>query len=365
VIEAASIVDQDLTTDASVAFADVYVPDGGTFGIVGNELLTVNAAGTFAFSGIAGITVEDADYIGNSAASARLGFDSSGAIDYAYFLGCNIGIGTAGPGNSHLYVTDATLTSTATFYGVRGRHIKTGGAGAVTDDYYGAHFYMALNQATTIDNMFGLWSEAILVQGTLDVIEGVYAIATVTAGTVNVNVRGADVNVNLDGGTITGSVYGQFTYVDVEAAVTSIGGGIYGNFIQVDADENPTGSVYMLFLNELTGIDFGVYQDGTAVNYFGGNVGVGIAAPDSRLHVDQSNAGGAIPVLHLDQADEDVVLAKITAIAAAASADRTLVADSDFGTPGALVGWIQIEIQDDGNRVADGDYYIPFYAVPT
>ena len=41
------------------------------------------------------------------------------------------------------------------------------------------------------------------------------------------------------------------------------------------------------------------------------------------------------------------------------------MADSDYGTPGALAGWIQVEIQDDGNRVADGDYYIPFYAVPT
>ena len=47
-------------------------------------------------------------------------------------------------------------------------------------------------------------------------------------------------------------------------------------------------------------------------------------------------------MLYLDQADDDVVLMKIVGIAAAASADRTLVADSDFGTPGALVGWIQI-----------------------
>ncbi|GAF73582.1 unnamed protein product, partial [marine sediment metagenome] len=31
--------------------ANVYVPDGGTFGIVGNELLTFNAAGTVVFSG--------------------------------------------------------------------------------------------------------------------------------------------------------------------------------------------------------------------------------------------------------------------------------------------------------------------------
>lgn len=97
-----------------------------------------------------------------------------------------------------------------------------------------------------------------------------------------------------------------------------------------------------------------------------GNVGIGIISSiAAKLHIDQSSSGGAKPVVLLDQADQDYVLMKIIAYAAAASADRTLVADSDFGTPGALVGWIQIEIQDDGNRIADGDYYIPFYAAPT
>jgi hypothetical protein len=73
------------------------VTDGGQFGIAGNELLTVNAAGTFAFSGISGVTVEDGDWIGNGAATARLTFDSSGATDYAYFSGCYVGIGITVP----------------------------------------------------------------------------------------------------------------------------------------------------------------------------------------------------------------------------------------------------------------------------
>ena len=72
-----------------------------------------------------------------------------------------------------------------------------------------------------------------------------------------------------------------------------------------------------------------------------------------------------MPALTLDQADIDYVLMKVIGTAEAASADRTLVAASDYGTPGALVGWIQIEIDDVGNRITDGDYYIPFYAVPT
>ncbi len=94
-------------------------------------------------------------------------------------------------------------------------------------------------------------------------------------------------------------------------------------------------------------------------------VGVNIISPAASLHVDQTSATGAVPVLALDQADVDVVLMKIIGTAAAASADRTLVADADYGTPGALVGWFQIEIDDVGNRIADGDYYVPIYQVPT
>lgn len=43
------------------------------------------------------VTMANAAWIGNSAATARLGFDSSGATDFAYFMGCNVGIGTTGP----------------------------------------------------------------------------------------------------------------------------------------------------------------------------------------------------------------------------------------------------------------------------
>ena len=43
--------DQSVKIAASPTFADVFVPDGGTFGISGNELLTFNAAGTAVFSG--------------------------------------------------------------------------------------------------------------------------------------------------------------------------------------------------------------------------------------------------------------------------------------------------------------------------
>jgi len=87
---------QGVATGDSVTFADVFVPDGGTFGIAGNELLTVNAAGTFAFSGITGITVQDNDWIGLGAAAGRIEFDNQ-TPDEINFLDCRVGIGTSTP----------------------------------------------------------------------------------------------------------------------------------------------------------------------------------------------------------------------------------------------------------------------------
>lgn len=50
--------------------------------------------------------------------------------------------------------------------------------------------------------------------------------------------------------------------------------------------------------------NYAIYT-GVGVVYFGDRVGVGATVPLAQLHVDQSAAGGMIPVLLLDQADVD------------------------------------------------------------
>lgn len=291
----------------NITAADVFVPDGGTFGIAGNELLTVNAAGTFAFSGIAGVTVEDNDYIGNSDATSRLHFNSAGAIDYAYFLGCNVGIGSSAPGNAHLRVADGGLTSTATFYGIRASHTKTGGAGGAGDDYYGLYASMRLNQATTIDNIHGAYTIGVLMQGTADVVWGYYGHAQVTGGTVNISVRGLQGTADINAGTIVGSVMGAYAIVDIEAAVTSIGGSVYGLYVSVDADTIPTGDVVMVYMVENSNVDFGIYQNGSAINRFGGVV--------------NANAAGIRTITSADNVSSPPTDAEI---------------DAAFGTPAAV-----------------------------
>lgn len=75
---------------------------------------------------------------------------------------------------------------------------------------------------------------------------------------------------------------------------------------------------------------------------------------------------GAKPVLTLTQSDVDEDYFKFIGTSDT-SADRALVDAANFTTPGAIVGWLKCNVQDDqgSSPITDGDYYIPFYAVPT
>ena len=70
-----------VTVNASCTIADWF-----------DQSVKVAATPTFA-----SVIMPNAGYIGNGAATALLGFDSSGATDYAYFSNCYLGIGTPSP----------------------------------------------------------------------------------------------------------------------------------------------------------------------------------------------------------------------------------------------------------------------------
>jgi hypothetical protein len=227
-------------------------------------------AGSIFFAGVAGVIQED---------NANIFYNNTTN---------HLGIGTAVPGNAHLHITDAALTSTSTFYGIRNEHTKTGGAGAAGDDYYGVYSDIGLNQATTIDNMWGFWSRAVLTTGTTDAVLGGSAEAQIDGGTVNVQAYGLQCLMDVNTGTINGPISGVRVRVDIEAGATC-NGDIYGLYAQVDDDDN-TSTSYMIYLDELSNIDFGVYQNGTADNYFGGAVGINETSPDELLHITASGS---------------------------------------------------------------------------
>ena len=97
-----------------------------------------------------------------------------------------------------------------------------------------------------------------------------------------------------------------------------------------------------------------------------GLFGIGTTSPAAQLHVAQASTSGAAPVVTLDQADVDEDYFKFIGTSDT-SADRALVDAANFTTPGAIAGWLKINVQDDqgSSPITDGDYYLPFYAVPT
>ncbi|HUW31972.1 MAG TPA: hypothetical protein VM223_10195, partial [Planctomycetota bacterium] len=79
-----------------------------------------------------------------------------------------------------------------------------------------------------------------------------------------------------------------------------------GIHVFVDADGTVGGDVVMIWLDEGSNIDYGIYQDGTATNHLGGDTSIGgTVAPAGQLHVDQGSATGTQPVAFFDQGDVD------------------------------------------------------------
>jgi hypothetical protein len=93
-----------------------------------------------------------------------------------------------------------------------------------------------------------------------------------------------------------------------------------------------------------------------------GYVGAGNVGPDSQLHVTQAGAAAAVPVLHLEQDDVSEEFIRFTGQAASTVLTQSLVDDGDVTTP-TLVGWFKIDVQDEGDQITDGVYWVPFYSL--
>jgi len=170
--------------------------------------------------------------------------------------GASLGIGITADTQHHLYINDSTADITADYWGIHNLHIKTTGNTTNAVDLVAVLNWIEMADADqTIGNLFG---------------ENVRA--EISAGTIDTDIQGIRNNVACAGGTVNASIYGIRTFVDIDAAMTSVGGNVFGEYIDVDDDQGVGGTVYMVYLNEHTGIDYGIYQNGSAENRFGGVV---------------------------------------------------------------------------------------------
>lgn len=187
--------------------------------------------------------------------------EAVGVVNALFVQGSDghVGIG-AEPVNSHLYVYNNAVNTANDFYGIYNYHVKTAGATTYLNKFRGFHTEMELNQSG----------------GETDHAMSLTSIFRHTLGTVGAvgNTRGAYVLyglLDLNAGTITGDAIGLYANIDQEAAHT-ISGNAYAGYLNADYDGTLTGTAYMLYINEGSNIDYGIYQNGTAPNVLGGNL---------------------------------------------------------------------------------------------
>jgi len=108
--------------------------------------------------------------------------------------------------------------------------------------------------------------------------------------------------------------------------------------------------------------DGGIVADAFVIIEQTSRVGIGIETPSAQLHIDQSSITAAIPVLALDQADVSEEFIRFIGEAAAATLTQSIVAEADV-TTATRQGFLKVYIQDDGDQVADGPYFVPFYSL--
>lgn len=93
-------------------------------------------------------------------------------------------------------------------------------------------------------------------------------------------------------------------------------------------------------------------------------VRLAIGSTGDTIFYGTASTDGALPVITLDQTDVDEPFFKLIGDAAAGTLTNDIVAIADVNLGNSdIEGFIKVEIQDDGDQVTDGDYYIPFYTL--
>ncbi len=190
----------------------------------------------------------------------------------------HVGIGVAPNDFIHLHIKDTSVAATAYYMGIYNFHLVDDASGA-TDATNLFAFYneFTLNSTgETVGTLKGIYNSVTLTDGSIgsgsDDLYGVDNRVNVVAGTASQNVYGINNSLDFNGGTIAGDIFGVKTLIDIASGVTSVGGNIYGHYIEVDDDDGTATTVYMIYLNEQTGIDWGIYQGGSAGNRLGGDL---------------------------------------------------------------------------------------------
>lgn len=190
-----------------------------------------------------------------------------------------IGVGTNAP-SARLHIYSSDIGNTADYYGFKNLHTKTTGASDQDDWLVGSQSISTLNQSGgKIGYTIQAWNEFVQTAG--DIGDGSNARY----------LRGAYNNLELNGGTVYGDVFGIFCDID-QAVAHTITGATYGIYCFGDLDGTTTGATYLAYFIAANGWDWGIYQTGATTygNFMQEKLGIGNTA-DTKLHVHLATAG--------------------------------------------------------------------------
>ena len=203
------------------------------------------------------VSNEHIDWTGASA-----NFDTSGT---GQFDG-NVGIGTSPFAAKSLFVWQAVLDTAVSYAGIHSVHVKSAGASDFADTMYGFQNAWTYNQSGgEIGSLYG-------VHNTLTHSDG--AIGSVAN---NRHMYGFFSKNDMNAGTVNGTVYGIRFELDQEAAHT-VTGDAFGMYLSLDIDGTVTGTSTVLRLIDATGVDFCIFQAGSAPSKLVGALGIGVEA---------------------------------------------------------------------------------------
>jgi hypothetical protein len=262
-----------------------------------------------------GATLQAQDF-GANGIKADLIAESTGAAG-VYFPD-EVGIGIAPVATSQFYVSNTAINTVVGYTGAKATFTKTAGVTDFNDAFIGFSGNMALDQVGgEIGYMYGFFGGVTVDDGSVGAVGnvrsawGMNGIADINGGTVTGDAIGAQVQTNVQGGTVTGrsigvygfanldtgtatgDVYGGRFNCDIQGTMTAVGANVYGVHISVDDDQGAVGTVYGLYFDMLTGVDYAIYHAGAQPSLHAGifNIsgGVRTAVSDDDVSVPPQN----------------------------------------------------------------------------
>lgn len=179
-----------------------------------------------------------------------------------------------------------------------------------------------------------------------------WTITLVGSGTTFTRASGA-VSFKISDGTIkdTNIFFGK-TPEDNSLLIQNLAAGTWEELKRYALRQLIDGTTY---LNVITGKALEFVEGGVRVmRLIGGKLGIGVTTPSGQFHVKQASTTAAIPVVVLEQADEDRSFIDYKGTSAA----DAVASVSSYTTGNNIQGFVQIKINDT-------KYWMPYYNDPT